>query len=146
MRRLRLTLAGTVTLALLGGLGGVVATQDEAAEPMAPAVVTGTIFSKSHDADGTASAADGATLTEGVASTHRWNASDPRLSGTSTYTGNWLEYPAAGFQVEAATRVLENDDGRWVGTATAFVDVDRSVGPPSMPTPSSCTVKVRTKG
>ena len=42
MRTLRLSVLGTVILALLGGLGGVVAAQDEAADPMAPAVVTGT--------------------------------------------------------------------------------------------------------
>jgi len=130
VRGIKSGLISILAIGLLAGSTAGVAAQDEAADHMAPAVVTGTIFSKSDDADGTASAADGATLLEGVASTNKWNASDRRLSGTSTYTGNWLQYPAAGFQVEAATRVLENDDGRWVGTATAFADVNRNVGPP----------------
>ena len=44
MRTLRLFLAGTVILVLVGGLGGAVAAQDgEAADPMAPAIFTCTI-------------------------------------------------------------------------------------------------------
>ena len=37
MRTLRLSLAGTVILALLGGLGGAALAQDEASEPTTPA-------------------------------------------------------------------------------------------------------------
>ena len=117
MRTLRLSLAGTVFVALLGGLSGAVAAQDD---PMAPALVTGTVTPVGEASLGSPSFGDDVIVFEGVSATNRWEASDPRLSGTSTYTGDWQEYLSAGFVVKAGTRVIENDDGRWVGTATAL--------------------------
>jgi hypothetical protein len=121
MRTLRLALPGTVMLALLGGLGGAVAVQDD---PMAPALVTGTATYLSKDSPGTLSFADDAIVREGVVFTHHWEASDPRLSGTSTVTWNWHDCSSGDVTIEAATRVVENDDGgRWVGTGTGLSDV-----------------------
>ena len=120
MRTLRLTVVGTVMLALLGGLPAAVMAQSEA-DPMAPAAVTGTAQSYSLESPGTTSSCGDQTCIDGVRSANSWDASDTRLTGEVTYIGNWREYPGAGFQVEGATRVLENDGGRWVGTATALV-------------------------
>jgi hypothetical protein len=124
VRTLRLYLVGMVILVLLGGLGGAVAAQDD---PMAPAMVTGTATMLSHDPP-LVSVPVGAIVSVGVGFTHRWEASDPRLSGTSTYTGSWLEYPSAELGVDATTRVVENDEGRWVGTSTALTGPDISTG------------------
>jgi len=121
MRTLRLSLVGMLTLALLGGPGAMVVAQDD---PMAPAMVTGTVTKTGKGPVGTVSTDEyGATLRRGFVGTAEWEASDPRLSGTETYTGNWQRFPAA-FQVEASTRVVENADGRWVGTATALAGPD----------------------
>ncbi len=120
MRTLQLSLVGMLTLALLGGLSAMVVAQDD---PMAPALVTGSVIKRSSGPTiGTVTTNEyGATLRTGFVGFAEWEASDPRLSGTDTYTGNWQRY-AAGFQVEASTRVVENDDGRWVGTATGLDD------------------------
>jgi hypothetical protein len=117
MRTLRVSIAGTAILLLLAGLSGAVAAQDD---PMAPAVVTGTVPEVSETFSGFVSPAGDAVDTKGYSVTERWEASDPRLSGTSTFTTNWREYSSADFLVLAATRVLENDDGRWVGMETGL--------------------------
>jgi hypothetical protein len=116
MRTLRLSLVGMLTLALLGGPGAMVVAQDD---PMAPAMVTGTALMIGHGPLGVAVEIlpNGATL-ETVSYTHRWETSDPRLSGTSTFIANWQRYGAANLQVDQTIRVVENDDGRWVGTGT----------------------------
>ena len=44
----------------------------------------------------------------------------PAPQCTDTSTGNWQRYATAGFEVQAATRVVENVDGRWVGTVTGL--------------------------
>jgi hypothetical protein len=116
MRTLRLSLMGMLTLALLGGPSAMVVAQDD---PMAPAMVTGTATMLSYDSDGTLEFLDnGATLQSGVRITHEWEASDPRLSGTSVFISNWQRYGAANLQVDRTVRVVENDDGRWVGAGT----------------------------
>jgi hypothetical protein len=118
MRTLRMSLAGTVILALLGGPSATVVAQDD---PMAPVFVTGSVTRISKGPTGTVSIDEyGATLRTGFVGIAEWEASDPRLSGTETYTGNWQRYATADHQVEASTRVVENAYGRWVGTATAL--------------------------
>jgi hypothetical protein len=84
-----------------------------------PALVTGTATMLSHDY-GVGSPPDEKQVREGVVFTHRWEASDPRLSGTATFWAIWHEYASGDFSVDASTRVVENDAGRWVGTATAL--------------------------
>jgi hypothetical protein len=122
MRTLRLSLMGMLTLALLGGPSAMVVAQDD---PMAPAFVTGSITQGSPSSSGTGSIDEyGANITTGFVGPADWEASDPRLSGTETYTGNWRRFATAGFNVQASTRVVENADGRWVGTATALPGPD----------------------
>jgi hypothetical protein len=120
VKGLKPTLISILAIGLLAGSAVGVAAQDEAADPMAPAYVTGTVASGGGGSQGTTTSADGFTRIDGYESTNLWEASDPRLNGTAFYTGNWQRYGAAGFQVEAGTRVLENDGGRWVGTTTAL--------------------------
>ena len=59
-------------------------------------------------------------LVDGIQFVETWEASDPRLSGESTYTGNWQVYEEPGFEVQAALWELANDAGRWVGTGTGY--------------------------
>ena len=118
MRTLRLSLVGAVILVLLGGTSGVAAAQDD---PMAPASVTGSITKTDKGPYGTVTTDEhGAMLRTGFVGIAEWEASDPRLSGTDTYAGNW-QY-SAGSSVEASTRVVENDGGRWVGTGTGLTN------------------------
>ena len=119
MSTLRLSLAGAVILALLGGTGGAVLAQDD---PMAPATVTGSVRHISGSPVGDRSSVDGVLRQSGASLTHRWEASDPRLSGTEAYTKTWDHYPL-GFDVDATSRVLENDTGRWVGTGVGLAGV-----------------------
>ncbi|MGD8486956.1 MAG: hypothetical protein PVH07_09995 [Chloroflexota bacterium] len=125
MRTMRVSLVGTVILALLGAQGLAVAAQDDQRDR---AYVTGSITWVSGTGTGTPSDIDEGVLDSGVRFTDQWEASDPRLSGTSTYTGNWAHYGVgqAGFSVLANTRVVENDKGRWVGTSTGFVGRDNN--------------------
>jgi len=116
MRTLRLSLIGVFTLALLGGPSAMVVAQDDS---MAPAMVTGTATMTSHVSNGTFEYLDnGATLESGQHFIHEWEASDPRLSGTSTFIANWQRFARANVQVDQTVRVVENGDGRWVGTGT----------------------------
>lgn len=115
MRTLQLSLAGTVIVVLLGGLSGAVAAQ---ADPMAPAEVTGSISGKllSH---GESRPVDDVIVTAGWELANRWEASDPRLSGTTSELSTWHRYQP-GFEVVSTTIVVENDGGRWVGTSTGM--------------------------
>jgi hypothetical protein len=122
------TLISAMAIGLLAGSTVGVAAQDEAADSMAPAYVTGTVADGGGGSRGTTTSADGFTRIDGYESTNLWEASDPRLNGTAFHTGNWQRYGAAGFQVEAGTRVLENDGGRWVGTTTALARGDLASG------------------
>jgi hypothetical protein len=123
MRTLRLSLVGTVILALLGGLSGaVVAQSEEASEPtLNPDMLATAIF------DGTASCqvVGFGTQTE----TDLWGSvrrdfvsectetmSDPRVSGTSTTT--WDADCSFFGCVTWGTFELVGPDGSWVGTFT----------------------------
>jgi hypothetical protein len=127
MRTLRLLVSGTVVLVLLGGLAGVVVAQDEPVDPMAPAAVTGTVGFGPDISFGTKTSDAGVDRTEGWEAILYWDASDPRLDGQVTLTGNRLEVPQESTYVGAATIVLVNDDGRWVRT-----DWSVTAGPPSV--------------
>ena len=133
MRTLRVSLAGTVILTLLGGLGGTVLAQDGAADLMAPATVTGSVRYIGGQQSGEIAPVDGMVRQSGMISNHKWEASDLRLSGTEAYTKNWDRYPL-GFDVDATTRVLENDGGRWVGTGVGMEEVSISTDTPLLST------------
>ena len=113
---------------LMAGSAIGVTAQDEEADPMAPAVVTGSISGQRHvDGSVTTDVGTGATITEGVGFRQTWEASDPRLSGSVIYTGNWLRYGGGDMQVEASSVVLDNAAGRWIGTGTAMAAGDLSM-------------------
>ena len=131
MRTLRMSLAGALTVALLGGLGGAVLGQDEEADRMAPATVTGSVVYIGGHQVGERSSGDGVVRESGMISNHQWEASDPRLSGTEAYTKTVDYYPLGlGFYVDATSRVLENDGGRWVGTGVGMEEVFISTDTP----------------
>ena len=84
--------------------------------------VSGTIVesTSSIDTDGTYEVQDGVIQRKGIHYTNLWETSDSRLSGTATYDADWIRFPQSDFQVEAATHVLQNADGRWVGQGSAL--------------------------
>jgi hypothetical protein len=139
MRTLRLSLAGAVVLVSLAGLGGAVLAQDGTTDLMAPATVTGSVRYVGGQTVGDRSSVDGVVRQSGASFTHEWEASDPRLSGTEAYTKTWDHYPL-GFDVDATSRVLENDTGRWVGTGVGVEGVFVST---DMPLLSTATVILR---
>jgi hypothetical protein len=90
MRRLRLTLVGPVILALLG-LGAPAAAQSpEPAVQAAPSSATGTLEFTEPAAVGEGGVP--VTHDESTVHVHTWTSSDPRLTGTATYTGAWNLY------------------------------------------------------
>jgi hypothetical protein len=118
--RLRTTTISILAIGLLAGSAVGVAAQDEEADPLAPASVTGSISGNS-DTSGSVTRDAGVTITEGVGFRQTWVASDPRLSGSVVYTGNWHGYDGTGgMSVQATSVVLVNDDGRWSGAGTAL--------------------------
>ena len=128
MRSIKTTTISILAVGLLAGSAvGVAAQDEEVADPIAHAIVTGSI-SGTRTSSGSATAESGAVLTEGVGFQQTWEASDPRLSGSVSYAGNWLRYPGTGeLQVEASSVVLDNADGRWRGIGTGMVAGDLSM-------------------
>lgn len=120
MRTLRLSLIGTLILVLIGGLSGAVVSRDEQADPMAPAAVTGTVGLGPDISPGSETYFARKYRTEGMQCVLYYEASDPRLSGEVTFTGNMDDYRYESIYVGAGTRVLVNDGGRWVGTDTGL--------------------------
>ena len=63
---------------------------------------------------------DGLDYTDGFASRGSMVSSDPRLTGTFTYTGNWLFDPARATSdhnstmIRTGTYELTNDGGSWI--------------------------------
>ena len=119
MRTLRLSLAGTVILTLLGGLGGVILAGDENA-PAAdrPHQVSGTNLGYRIFESGANTREDGRTLQRGYGSYDTIEMDDARLSGTLYHVWN-RDYLPYG-QVLTGTVELVNDDGSWVGTMRGY--------------------------
>jgi len=113
MRTVRFTLLGIVLLALLGGLGTAVMAQ---ADELTPSSATGTLEFVEPVPE---AAGDVATHDEATLHVHEWTSSDPRLTGTATYTGSWHIYnpPAEDCddpEAEAgAVYEIVNDGGSW---------------------------------
>jgi hypothetical protein len=78
------TLISILAIGLLAGSAVGVAAQDESADPMAPAYVTGTVADRSGGSRGTTTSADGFTRIDDYESTNLREASDPRLAIPST--------------------------------------------------------------
>ena len=127
MRTFRLSLVGTVTLVLLGGLGGEVLAQAEGDNPLVTHV-TGTIIDTVYDdstaeityAPGDVTHATGATYIE----TNEW--SDPRLPAEKRLILDFTTYPDDGGRLMVARTSIRLDgpDGAWVGTGVGLAYPD----------------------
>jgi hypothetical protein len=121
MRTLRLSLTGTVILALLGGLAGVTVAQDAEDEPVAATHVTGTVTDTRDLGGGVFSMGDIVSMSGG-----RWELdiewTDPRLPSPMRVVENWHFWPAElGTGINGAITImgsvrLEGPDGAWTGT------------------------------
>jgi hypothetical protein len=121
MRTLRLSLAGTVTLVLLGALGGAVVAQESNAH------VTGTM------ACGPAGAST--VLEGGSISLELWSGrcdvsmSDPRVSGVMDSDLQTACFGETGGCLFHITSVLTGPDGTWEGTAGSMDDASGTALP-----------------
>jgi len=131
MRTFRLPLVGMLTLALLGGLGGVVLAQDGESMPVTATYVTGEVTGYQPIKSGTFAPGDGYdTLTDDQYQLEvAW--SDPRLPSLKRGRES-LQFNHKGddLWVEslAGTIRLEGPDGAWVGTAHGMADDDAERG------------------
>ena len=129
MRAIKTTTISILALGLLAGSAAGVAAQDEeAADPMVQAAVTGAVEGWHEVSPGTTTSDAEVSRTEGWQIINRWIASDPRLSGEETVTAHWDRYLSPDISVPqvgvgATTRVLVNDDGRWVGQSGIAVEM-----------------------
>jgi hypothetical protein len=124
MRTLRLSLAGTVILALLGGLSGAVVAQgDEEPGPVTP--FTGVRLSTTTDTSEEEWSVEGDIGHARVFKVHEtveW--SDPRLPTDMLSVVNFDMYNIGEMREVASsgTTLLEGPDGYWTGANTAFCD------------------------
>ena len=120
MRMLRLPLAGTVILALLGGLSGAVLAQMDAdADAVyvtrdSKEYVSNTDAVPVSDTDTLHSSRDGVLV---------WmeETSDPRVSGKVTATWHEDVDPKTGQGIMWGTSLVENDGGTWEGPCSGIV-------------------------
>jgi hypothetical protein len=105
MRTIRNALVAPLVLALLAGLGGTALAQTSGQESTA---ATGTLEFTST----TGSGGDEVHV-------HTWTSSDPRLTGTATYTGSWQLYAPPAEDCDDPDRTapplyeIVNDGGTW---------------------------------
>lgn len=132
MRKIR---TAAITMTAVGLLAGsAVVAQDEEPAPIATAF-TGAFTSQiDMISDGTNDEADGLETTTEFAMRTSMVASDPRLTGSVVYTGNWLIDTRGGMSddhvmnmLRAATYEVTNDGGSWLGEATAFSSAELGV-------------------
>ncbi len=123
MRTLRQAVAGTVTLALLGGLAGAVAARSEDADVIVGQSATWVTFTEQEcSVDEVVPLQDGAIQRiRGVVATCEVTFSDPRVSGTATVSSNYDCHAEAGCVVWG-TQELVGPDGSWTGSFTGTID------------------------
>ena len=128
MRTLRVSLIGTVVMALLGGTGAMVAAQEGDGEPPTP---NGVVISATESAHAQGfqvrESPDQAyfAYSEDTRSDYTYEATDPRLSGQATYIGKWRYYPSpVDANVEAVALTVVNEDGTWAGTGRGIASPD----------------------
>ena len=144
MRTLRLSLAGTVILALLGGLGGAAIAQDEpiaeeepameevgrvGSSPATATIVTGSVVSSSTDSSELQLTEDGGVMhVSGLKATSEFEWSDPRLPSQGEVTTNHIGAVDVGGAYHYLW-MLEGPEGYWTGPETGFCDAaDRCRG------------------
>ncbi len=122
MRTLRVSLVGTVILALLGGLGNVALAQDDMdAAKVTP--VTGTRLSAVEDTtDEEWWEEDGVGHSRGVRGVETIEWSDPRLPSELQLVNNFDAYDQGG--VFSGATLLEGPEGYWTGEFRVFCDAD----------------------
>lgn len=130
MRTLRLSLAGTVTLMLLGGLSvAVVAQDEEVLAPDKPHPVSGQVTVGDFFQDPDITNEDGTQVRRNGGVYDTIEMDDARLSGTMWQV--WNRDSIGGplrrgdGEVETGTVELVNEDGSWVGTMRGYA----SMGP-----------------
>lgn len=129
MRTLRLSVVGTVVLALLGGFSVATVAQDEPVPASdGPHEVNGTLHYGDDFQGSILAVEEGRTMTRGDGFYENIEMDDPRLSGTlwtvlnRDYIGN-RPYASDG-EVGTGTVELVNEDGSWVGTMRGYVSMD----------------------
>ena len=130
MRTMRLSLAGTVILGLLGGLGcAVMAQGEDGAKPVTITPVTGTIIGSLFDDSDEEDSVDADGLGHGrgarLKETFRWD--DERLPPVKWSVLDFDMYPNEGtgkVWVMSSTIRLDGPDGYWTGTGQWFGPVD----------------------
>ena len=128
MRTMRLSLAGTVMLVLLGGLGATALAQDEEVADRTPAMFTGRLVGFCDVQSPTMELVDGIEEERGAAyGCFRWETTDPRINGESIVIWNYDTLPAndevPGGTVGMARERLTTETGAWEGTLT-HLDID----------------------
>jgi hypothetical protein len=119
MRTMRASLVGTVTLALLIGVGGAVVAQETEPTLEETVLVRGTQQHVSEIGD------EGDWL---GTTARRFGMSDPRLDGEATfdtwvgYLGDEPEWADQPPHVVWSTFTVTNDEGAWHGRSVGFVD------------------------
>ena len=95
---------------------------------MASATLQGQVFFNGVISSGAATMDDGFWRMEDMGISLRVDADDDRLDGAGSARSNSSKYPFP-LEVQAGIYDFANEDGRWVGTVTAFVeptmDIDR---------------------
>jgi hypothetical protein len=99
-------------------LAGTALAQESDTEPSEPTGVVVTLSDFAEVSEGEWTSASEAAYSEGLGITHTytWEATDPRLSGAATYTGNWHRYGSLSSQLEGFRWTVVNDEGSWTGT------------------------------
>jgi len=125
-----MSLAGTVILALLGGLGGAVLAQDmETPASDGPHPVSGSLRADTGCFQGsTLVVEEGRTQQRGYGCHDAIEMDDARLSGTLWHVWNrdFIGERQYGREGEVLTGTVElvNDDGSWVGTMRGYYTMD----------------------
>ncbi len=124
MRTLRLALAATVVLVLLGGLGGLAVAQEEAPAPVVAVHASGSTSASEIASPTITTLPNGATR---ITVTGHWTLTmdDPRFSGTETFIHTEDHYGETVGPALGTTR-LENEGGAWVGQYRGVILPDGS--------------------
>jgi hypothetical protein len=118
VKGLKPSVISMLAVGLVAGSAVGVAAQEEPSKEAAS--VTGRAAWFGEVSAGTQTSSDGIVAVEDVVHNHIWSASDPRLSGEVTYTGNWYFVPDPYIGIQSGTYELTNDEGSWLGDATAY--------------------------